>query len=163
MKKMLLKFYRMKWSYSALWLLIFTYIFPILFILLMSIFIDNPEMDQSYVSMHSFWGGLVFVSLFVPIIETFFNQFLPYVCFLRFFRSKLFLSCLLSGSLFGIMHYNSNFVNVIVTGSVGFLLQLGYVLYARKYSYRQAFWIITTVHSIRNMVTASFAFLFGFP
>ena len=91
------------------------------------------------------------IAIIIPLIETFFYFYLPYVIFSYFFTNKsivyiLFILC--STFLFSLDHkyHISYFINSIIAGMLYSTL---YLLYSKKNM--NPFWCVTLLHSSYNL------------
>lgn len=102
-------------------------------------------------------GGNIFIALFVacifaPISETFVFQLLPYKILRKPLKGKLIYLSIISGIIFGLVHYVS-VSRMVSTAILGFCLQLWFVLLLRKHGTAKAFMGVTVVHSLMNLVS----------
>jgi membrane protease YdiL (CAAX protease family) len=67
------------------------------------------------------------------------------------------MTVLLSGLLFGLMHINYSVLYAIYGSIAGFIFAFSYVLYTKKYSSAQAFWLVVGIHVFNNI--SSFIFI----
>ena len=91
----------------------------------------------------------ILVIILAPILETFFNQYLPFKLFQNFTwtRNKYGLYILTSAIVFGLGHtYSLRYM--IFAFSLGLILGYTYFFYSK--TPKTAFWSTTLIHSLRN-------------
>jgi hypothetical protein len=91
----------------------------------------------------------ILVIILAPILETFFNQYLPFKLFQNFTwtRNKYGLYIFSSAIVFGFMHtYSLQYM--IFAFSVGLVLGYTYFFYSKAPN--KAFWSTTLIHALRN-------------
>ena len=147
LRKILIKIHRLPLIKSAILLFCIDLIITSLVSAFVSVF--DIDMGTSYEIKNSFWLDFMIVCVAAPILETSIFQWFIYNLFENKFRKKLFLCCVLGGSIFGIVHLTS-LMYVITIGCVGVFYLLWYALLARKYNNFTAFCVVAIVHSARN-------------
>jgi uncharacterized protein len=88
--------------------------------------------------------------LLAPIIETFLNQYVPYIILnkIRFTRERRYLIILFSGLLFGLIHCYSLFY-IFYAFLLGLIFMYGYMI--RIKTDNKTFFLIAICHSLLNI------------
>lgn len=111
--------------------------------------LENTTRDNSFDSLII---AMLFICLLVPLIETFFFQYLVIRLCLKIFKnnnSKFIIVVLISALLFSVSHpYNTFYV--VYMFLVGIILAFSY-LYCFYYK-AWPFVVVTTIHSLRNLI-----------
>ncbi|ABR47267.1 Abortive infection protein [Alkaliphilus metalliredigens QYMF] len=100
--------------------------------------------------------GLLLVILLTvvlaPIVETAVFQMVPirYLRKTNFLKEKPMITILISAVFFGLGH-TYNIIRVIETSLIGIILAYSYYIYLEKNYY--PFWIVTSIHGLRNLMT----------
>ncbi len=143
----------MKWWYSLLLLLLMTYVIIVPFSILF------PSYSGTIIE-----GGLlkliILGSVLAPIIETYLNQQLFYSLTKDVLRDKILLISFLSAVLFGLMHWDSIY-RILFIGSIGFFLQLWFILLSKRYGHTKAFLMVAFVHGVRNSIATLALYISG--
>ena len=95
-------------------------------------------------------SALIVGCLIAPLAETALNQWGCITLLRKKFGAGRWMAIVLSAALFASMHFYS-WKYVITTFPVG--LVLGYVYVVERIRLRRAFWIATTIHSLRNAIS----------
>jgi membrane protease YdiL (CAAX protease family) len=91
-----------------------------------------------------------------PIFETFIAQMLPISFFKKYFNSTVVI--ILSAAFFGLLHWY-NIAYMINTFFIGLVLAWGYIFWTKE-NIIHPFWIICTVHSLKNLLAFILAMYF---
>jgi len=96
-------------------------------------------------------GIVFFITTIVvsPFIETFLNQYLPYLFLgkIKYFRERSYFILLCSAILFGLMHFYSLFY-IFYAFLIGLILMYGYMI--RISRDKATFYLISLCHSLLN-------------
>jgi len=99
--------------------------------------------------------------IIAPIIETFIFQVAIFYVLrkIAFFRERILIVITVSSLAFGMAHCYS-FTYILYGLSVGAVLTYSYNVYIRKL--HSPFWVVTAIHSIRNLVALILGVLIGY-
>jgi len=140
----------LSWIKFILVMTFFTYIIilpaVILFLLFNNMEIGGPANLITFSYLEFF--KLVFI---IPILETFIFQksIIRLLTKLKKIRNKKIIIILISALFFGIQHFYS-LIYVFITFIIGILLAYSFIIYENKN--KSAFWTVTFIHSLRNLV-----------
>ncbi|MEG1607168.1 MAG: CPBP family intramembrane glutamic endopeptidase [Mucinivorans sp.] len=107
-------------------------------------FFPSPNVDN-----YGTWP-LIFMSIIVaPLAETLLFQHVPYAVLRRvpFFATNRWAMLVVSGAIFGAMHYYS-LAYILATSLMGGVMMYGYIV---KYR-RRAYWSMVLFHSMWNLL-----------
>lgn len=128
-------------------ILVLTYIS----ILPFSFFLSQYNQGSSEVLLNSssILMKLIIGSILVPIIETFFFQYLIINICKKYIKNKNWLIIIISSLFFAFSHYY-NVIYIFYMFIVGFFLAYTYILYEKKCFH--PFLVVTIIHALRNTI-----------
>lgn len=154
--RLLLKLYRLHIAKSLVLLLLAINLVPLLLELLnliVPILSSEPPIQNLALV-------IILICILMPIVETYIFQYLVYELLEKRLKHRIVCLSLISGVLFGSLHYNS-ISYIIAACCAGFCFQLWYILLVRRYSYTAAYLSIAGIHALHNTITTIIAFRTG--
>lgn len=145
--------------YSWLLLFILCILSQVIIRVISEIILNIPDTNSApqFENPISFFLAAVVVA---PLIETLIFQCGICMILENAFDCKTIGICICSAIIFGLFHqYSTEYV--IVATLIGFLLQLWYIIYFKKYGWKYAFLLIALAHSLNNSI-GFFEFLFKY-
>ena len=119
---------------------------------------NEPIIVQDTISEDLLLGIIILVFI-VPVLETFFYQYLTIFIIGKFSTNK-YLQVSFSAILFGLGHLSHSLSYAIFAVFVGIVLAIGLILYKEKTNAGKAFCVTALVHGIVNLIAVLFMVLF---
>ncbi|MDR1373037.1 MAG: CPBP family intramembrane metalloprotease [Dysgonamonadaceae bacterium] len=108
---------------------------------------------------HSFLRMMIIAGAIGPLTETIVFQYFMFVLFRKKMKTSYLCYILLSGLLFGIVHFQ-NILRVVLVLIAGIFFAFGFLIYKKKYNTITAIGLIWAIHAASNILTIVAHFVF---